>query len=87
VTLTVRDNGPGIPPADLARAGERFYRGDHARSRASGGTGLGLSISRAIAEAHGGVLRIESVMGQHTSVCVLLPRVTARAAIGGGIAP
>lgn len=47
VVLTVADEGPGVPAADLARLGEPFYRPDAARSNESGGTGLGLAIVRA----------------------------------------
>ncbi|HEY7953297.1 MAG TPA: ATP-binding protein [Solirubrobacteraceae bacterium] len=54
----VSDNGPGIPPAERLRVFERFHRTDAARDRASGGTGLGLAIVRAIAEAHGGHVRV-----------------------------
>ena len=49
--LTVRDTGPGIPPDDLPRMGERFFR---ARNASGGGTGLGLAIARAVAERHNG---------------------------------
>jgi len=52
VTLTVADEGPGIPPEELERIFERFFRGD--RSRGTPGTGLGLAIVRHILRAHGG---------------------------------
>ncbi|MDP9329907.1 MAG: HAMP domain-containing histidine kinase [Actinomycetota bacterium] len=55
--LTVTDDGPGLDPKVAARAFERFYRGDPARSRSTGGAGLGLSIVAAIVEAHGGTVR------------------------------
>ena len=52
--LEVSDEGPGLPPDDMARVFERFYRADASRSRESGGVGLGLSIVAAIADAHEG---------------------------------
>jgi signal transduction histidine kinase len=54
--VTVRDEGPGIPEADLARMVEPFARGEGSRNRGTGGAGLGLAIARAIAEQHGGRL-------------------------------
>ena len=57
IILTVADEGPGVPPADLTRIFERFYRVDKSRTRDGrdpGGTGLGLSIVRHLIELHGG---------------------------------
>jgi signal transduction histidine kinase len=52
--VQVLDEGPGIPPADLASLFERFYRAQYSRDRATGGAGLGLAIVRAIVTAHRG---------------------------------
>ena len=59
ITIVVADSGPGIPPADLLRVFERFYRVDKARSR-PGGTGLGLAIVRHLVELHGGHAKAEN---------------------------
>lgn len=75
VTITVEDSGPGFPEADLPRVFEQFYRGEEARSRATGGAGLGLAIARAIAEAHEGHMRAENRRDGGARLTVYLPRV------------
>lgn len=67
VVLVVSDDGPGVAEADRERVFERFYRGDPSRSRSGpAGAGLGLAIARAVAEGHGGTLRLEPD-GLHTA--------------------
>jgi two-component system phosphate regulon sensor histidine kinase PhoR len=73
VVLSVRDEGVGIAANDLPRIFERFYRADRARSRELGGTGLGLSIVKHIAQLHGGRVEAESVVGEGTTIRVILP--------------
>lgn len=73
--LEVKDQGPGIPPEDLDRIFERFYRVDPARSRQTGGTGLGLSIVRHILAQHGGQVLVDSQLGEGSSFTLLLPLV------------
>ncbi len=64
VVVRVRDDGPGIPEADLPAIFEPFFRVDRSRAKATGGYGLGLSICRRIAEAHGGSIRVENNPGR-----------------------
>jgi len=80
VELSVSDTGVGIPPADLPRITERFYRVDKARSRELGGTGLGLAIVKHLVMAHGGELAIESDEGRGTTVRFTLPAAAGAAA-------
>jgi two-component system phosphate regulon sensor histidine kinase PhoR len=71
--IVVADTGVGVPPEDLPRLTERFYRVDKARSRQLGGTGLGLAIVKHIVQAHGGALQIESQLNRGTTVRLILP--------------
>jgi two-component system phosphate regulon sensor histidine kinase PhoR len=82
-TITVADRGPGIPPADLARIFERFYRVDRSRTRDPGGTGLGLSIVRHLIELHGGRVAAANRDGGGAIVSITLPDVAGGPGAGG----
>ena len=71
VSLWVRDSGPGVAESERERIFERFARGDGART--SDGAGLGLSIVRAIAEAHGGRVELDSPVDAGARFTVLVP--------------
>lgn len=73
IVIAVDDEGIGIPPADLDRIFERFYRVDKARGRGTGGTGLGLSIVRHIMANHGGEVNVASREGEGSSFRLILP--------------
>jgi len=74
IRITVEDSGMGIPPKDIPRIFERFYRVDKARSRELGGTGLGLSIVKHIIELHGGSVGVESTEGLGSKLWLCLPK-------------
>jgi two-component system phosphate regulon sensor histidine kinase PhoR len=73
VTLSVSDEGPGIPEDDLSRVFERFYRVDKSRARDPGGTGLGLAIVKHLVELHTGEVRAENRPAGGARVSVTLP--------------
>lgn len=79
VTLRVADGGPGIPPEELERVFEPFYRLEASRNRSSGGTGLGLGIARNIARAHGGELALHNRAAGGLEAVLTLPRRTPAA--------
>jgi signal transduction histidine kinase len=73
VVIRVRDAGPGIPPDELEKVFEPYYRLDAARSQESGGVGLGLSIARNIAELHGGTLVLQNHPAGGLEAVLILP--------------
>jgi two-component system OmpR family sensor kinase len=59
LTISVDDDGPGVPPQEREHVFDRFHRSEASRDRATGGSGLGLSIARSIVELHGGRIWLE----------------------------
>jgi signal transduction histidine kinase len=86
VSIAVADSGVGIEIGHLERIFERFGRADQGRSRRAGGVGLGLSIVKAIAEAHGGSVEVQSRVGEGSVFEVRLPYVEPAldGQVGGG---
>ncbi len=80
VTIRVRDSGPGMSLQLCERVFDRFYRGDSSRS--TPGFGLGLSIAKALVEAQGGAITVESQLGQGSTFVVTLPTAAAPSPIG-----
>ncbi|KAF1044812.1 MAG: Osmolarity sensor protein EnvZ [Herbaspirillum frisingense] len=77
VAIRIRDQGPGIPDAELESVFEPFYRLETSRSRDTGGTGLGLTIALNIAENHHGQLRLRNLAEGGLEVLLELPVMAA----------
>jgi signal transduction histidine kinase len=71
--IDVRDTGPGIAAADIARIFEKFQQVDNTSTRKKGGTGLGLAISREFVQMHGGTIDVSSVLGEGAVFTIVLP--------------
>jgi len=76
VVVSVADTGAGIAPEDLPRIWDRLYRGDASRSER--GLGLGLSLVRAVVEAHGGRVAVDSEPDKGSTFRVYLPAAARR---------
>ena len=76
IEIRVEDTGVGIPPEELPRIFDQFYRVKHPKTRQVIGTGLGLSIVKGIVEAHHGTIDVESVVDKGTAFRILLPVIT-----------
>lgn len=73
VSVSVRDEGIGVPVDEQRHLGTRFFRSSTSQQRAIGGTGLGLAICKAIVEGYGGHITVDSVLGAGTTVTATLP--------------
>lgn len=71
--FSVRDEGRGIPEAELGKITEAFYMVDKSRSRAQNGAGLGLALCDRIVKLHGGTMEFASALGAGTTVTVRVP--------------
>jgi signal transduction histidine kinase len=77
VVICVSDQGPGIAAGDIPYIFDRFYRAQEA-SRTTKGAGLGLYLARAVVEAHGGRIWVDSKSGEGARICFSLPRDDSR---------
>lgn len=73
--IIIKDNGREMPPEEITRISEAFYRIDKSRSRAQGGAGLGLAICSKIAEIHQAKIKYKSAVGRGTVVTITLPNI------------
>jgi heavy metal sensor kinase len=75
VDIAVEDNGIGIPPEDLPRLFDRFYRSEKSRSRDFGGVGLGLALAKWIVSSHSGTITVESEVNRGSRFLVRIPQI------------
>jgi two-component system, OmpR family, phosphate regulon sensor histidine kinase PhoR len=78
VKISIKDNGIGIPPQDIKRIFERFYRVEKSRSKDKGGAGLGLAIVKHILEAHNTKVNVNSKLGEGSTFSFKLLKAAAR---------
>lgn len=81
LTITIEDNGPGIPEGERDRIFERFYRLDDSRARDTGGTGLGLAIAKEAVTMHNGTIEVKNASEIGSIFTIRLPY---KVNIGGG---
>ncbi|ALC92943.1 hypothetical protein AM500_22075 [Bacillus sp. FJAT-18017] len=74
--VKIQDNGPGIQEESLPRVFDTFYRAEDSRNKKTGGSGLGLTIAKQIVEMHNGLIRVESIEGEGTTMIIALPLMT-----------
>jgi signal transduction histidine kinase len=74
IDITIDDEGPGLPEAEIPKVFQPFYRVEESRSRETGGTGLGLAIAQSVVQAHGGELTLTNREGGGLRACIRLPR-------------
>ncbi|MGQ0437600.1 sensor histidine kinase, partial [Bacillus sp. B-TM1] len=72
-TISVQDEGEGIPEEDIPHIFDRFYRVDKSRTRATGGKGIGLAVAKEIVELHNGSILVTSKLGVGTNFIIELP--------------
>jgi signal transduction histidine kinase len=73
IVIQVVDRGVGIDEEDLEKIFDKFYRGKNVANLGTGGTGLGLTLVKAVAEAHGGDIRVRSEVGLGSRFSAILP--------------
>jgi signal transduction histidine kinase len=81
IEISVKDNGVGIPPEDISRIFEPFYRGRNTKNEK--GIGLGLSLVKQVVELHGGKVDVQSELGQGSTFSIRIPVVTKSTGNGG----
>lgn len=87
VRFWVKDEGPGIPPEDIPRIWDRFYKVDKARQRKDRGTGLGLAIVKQLVTLHGGEVDVETAPGAGARFTFALPAYNPDNEVSSGSAP